>query len=330
MNRPTYMIKKSQIEKVFNMGDYVSAIEKVFKLYGKGEAEMPAKVYLTFPKGDLRCMPAYIPSLKMAGIKNVNSHPGNRDMPAVMATIALVDPETGFPVAIMDGTHITSMRTGAASGVAAKYLSREDSKVVAFIGTGSQARTQLEGLLVTRPGLSKAKMYDTDQAAMKSFRQEVSDKYDLEVECAASVKDAVRDADIVTTTTPVRTPIVKAEYIRKGTHINAMGADAEGKQELDQEILKVARIVIDNWEQASHSGEINVALAKGIITREDIHADIGEIVIGKKPGRESEDEITIFDSTGLAIQDLSSASEIYKKLVGNKKLEAQLEKINFF
>ena len=329
MNTSTYIIKRPEIENVFDMSDYVSTIEKAFILYGEGRVEMPPKVYLSFDKGDLRCMPAYLPSMKIAGVKNVNAHPDNKDIPAVMATITLVDPDTGFPIAIMDGTHITKMRTGAAGGVAAKYLSRGDSKVAAFIGTGVQAGTQLEALLITRPDISKVIVYDTEQVSMENFAENVNAKYNLQVERAGSVKDAVKDADIVITTTPVRTPIVKAEYIRKGTHINAIGADAPGKQELDPKILKQARTVIDNLEQASHGGEINVALSKGIITREDIYGDIGEIVTGKKTGRESPDEITVFDSTGLAIQDISAAGEIYRKLISDKDLAAKLEKIDF-
>ena len=327
MNMSTYVIKRSQIEKAFSMGDYVSVIEKAFRLYGEGGLQMPPKVYLSFDKGDLRCMPAYIPSMNIAGIKNVNVHPCNEGMPTVMATIALVDPETGFPLAIMDGTYITNMRTGAAGGVAVKYLSREDSRVAAFIGTGAQARTQLEALLITRPGISRVKVYDTNEDSMKDFAQNA--RHDVDVECAASVEDAIREADIVTTTTPVRTPVVKTEFIREGMHINAIGADAPGKQELDPEILRRARIVIDNWEQASHSGEINLALSKGIITREDIHGDIGEIVTGEKPGRESSEQITVFDSTGLAIQDISAAGEIFRRLISDSEIEAELEKVDF-
>lgn len=324
---PTYIIRKSDIEDIFGMSDYISIIEKAFRLYGKGKTQMPAKVYLTFDKGDLRCMPAYIPDMKIAGVKNVNAHPGNKDMPAVMATITLIDPDTGFPMAIMDGTFITKMRTGAAGGVAAKYLSRKDSKVAAFIGAGSQAETQLQALLVVRK-ISTIKIYDTNETHMKNCARHFTE-YDLDVECTNSIKDAVKDADIVTTTTPVRTPIVKAGYIRKGTHINAIGADAKGKQELDPEILRQARIVIDSWEQAPHSGEINVPLSKGIITKQDIYADIGEIVTGKKPGRESREQITVFDSTGLAIQDISAASEIYRKLMSDNKIKGKLKKIDF-
>ena len=261
-------------------------------------------------------------------MKNVNAHPRNKDIPAVMATITLIDPDTGFPIAIMNGTHITKMRTGAAGAVAAKYLSREDSEVAGFVGAGVQARTQLEALLITRSNVSKIMVYDINEVNMKQFAEEARTKYGLQVECACSVRNTVEKADIVITTTPVRTPIIKAEYIRRGTHINAIGADARGKQELDSEILKQARIVIDNWEQASHGGEINVPLSEGLIGREDIYADIGEIVCGKKSGRESAEQITVFDSTGLAIQDISVASEIYRKLMSENKLAAKLEKVD--
>jgi alanine dehydrogenase len=259
--------------------------------------------------------------------KNVNVHPGNKDLPAVMATITLFDPETGFPLAIMDGTYITKMRTGAAGGVAVKYLSRTDSKNAGFVGTGVQARTQLEALLITRPKISRIIAYDSNTASMKSFAEDVKVRYDLDAECADSVEDAVRNADIVITTTPVRSPIVNNEYIRPGTHINAIGADAPGKQELDPKILKRAKIVIDNWEQASHAGEINVSLSKGYISQKDIYADIGEIAAGSKSGRTSLDEITVFDSTGLAIQDISVAGEIYRKIISDESLSAKIEKI---
>ena len=310
------------------MGDCVSAIENTFKLYGEGKTVMPAKVYMNFEKGDIRCMPSYIPSLKMGGVKIVNVHPGNAGIPAVMATITLIDPENGFPLAIMDGTHITNMRTGAAGGVAAKYLSRKDSKTAAFIGTGAQARTQLEALLLVRPKMSKVLAYSTNADSMKKFTQETKAKYGIEAVCTSSVNEATRNADVVVTTTPVRSPIVMDKDIRKGTHINAIGADAPGKEELDPAILKRAVVVIDNWEQASHSGEINVPITKGILTRKDIRCDIGELVAGKKKGRTSDSDITVFDSTGMAIQDLSIATMVFRKLTSDKKLSSGLQQVD--
>lgn len=311
---PTTLITRPKIEKVFSMRDYVSTIEKAFKLYGQGKVQMPPKLYITFQKGDLRCMPAYIPAMKMAGVKNVNVHPENEKIPAVMATITLIDPDTGYPLAIMDGTHITDMRTGAAGAIAAKYLSRKDSEVAAFVGAGAQARTQLEGLMVVRPKLSAVRVSSRHGSTMKEFAR-FAGGLGLDAECADSVQAAVKEADIVVTTTPVRKPIVKDAWISEGTHINAIGADAAGKEELEPKLLKRARIVIDNWEQASHSGEINVPLSKGIISKRDVYADIGEIVTGKKKGRTNAKQITVFDSTGLAIQDISSAGAIYRKLL---------------
>ena len=328
MAESTLLVTRSQIEDVLNMRDCVSIVEEAFRLYGQGHVQMPPKMYLTFEKGDLRCMPAYIGSIGMAGVKNVNVHPLNKSLPTVMATITLIDPDTGFPLAIMDGTYITNMRTGAAGAVAAKYLSRDDSKAAAFIGAGTQARTQLEGLLIIRPQICEVTVYDAGEEKMKDFARVAEHKFNLDVQCSESVEDAVKNADVITTTTPVREPLVKAEYIRRGTHINAFGADASGKEELYPEILKKSRIVIDNWEQASHSGEINVPLSKGIITRRDIYGDIGEIVTGIKPARQSADQITVFDSTGLSIQDIAVAAEVYKRLTSDKN--ANLERFKFF
>ena len=330
MTTSTYIIDKAAIEQAFDMADYVRTIEQAFEIYGSNGVQMPPKVYLTFEKGDLRCMPVYIPSMNTAGVKNVNVHPANKNLPAVMATITLIDPQTGFPLAIMDGTHITRMRTGAAGGVAARYLSREDSTTAAFIGTGVQAWTQLQALLVTRPNITKVTLYDIRPESMKTFAERVKTQLNIEAVCGDSVAEALKNADIVTTTTTVRSPIVKDRFLQPGTHINAIGADAQGKQELCPAILKRAKVVIDNWAQASHSGEINVPFAQGIVSRDDIHADIGEIVTGKKPARQSPDEITVFDSTGLAIQDLSAATMIFRKLLADKKIEPKLQRFDFF
>ena len=278
--RQTAIIGAEIIAGAFAMADYVAVIEEAFRLYGRGEVQMPPKLSLTFARGDLRCMPVYIPAMNTAGVKNVNVHPENEDLPTVMATITLIDPDTGLPVAIMDGTHITRMRTGAAGGVAAKYLSRRDSRTAAFVGTGAQAETQLAALLVTRPGIEKVVACDIRREHMERFAETVYRTHGREVICTPDIQQAAEHADILITTTTARAPIVHNGWIKPGTHINAIGADAPGKQELDTAILKRAVVVIDNWEQASHSGEINVPVSQGFITRDDVHADIGQIVCG--------------------------------------------------
>lgn len=327
MMKSTLIINRREIESLLTMKEYISIIENAFKMYGKGEVQMPPKSYLYFEKGDLRCMPAYIPSINIAGVKTVNVHPQNKDLPSVMASISLIDPDTGFILAIMDGTYITKMRTGAAGGVAAKYLSRVDSETAAFIGASEQALSQLDALMNIRE-IKKIFVFDMNEEKKNNFSEYAENIYKTNTEAVSGVREAVINADIVITTTPARTPVIGADFINKGTHINAIGADAKGKQELDPVLLKKAKIIIDNWEQASHSGEINVAYRDGIINRDDIFADIGEVVTGEKKARESEDDITIFDSTGLAIQDISVAGEIYKKIINDKGLSEKVMKVN--
>ena len=329
MSYETLLITKSDVERVLPMENAIRCVEEAFKLYGEGKVQMPPKVYLIFEKGDLRCMPCYIPANNVAGVKNVNVHPGNRDLPTVMATFTLIDTESGFPLAIMDATYITNIRTGASGGIAAKYLARGDSKVAGFVGAGIQADTQLEALMLTMPGISKVIAFDIDRSHSERFVG-FARGLGLEAQVAGSVEEVARNSDILTTTTPVREPIVMGEHVPQGAHINAIGADAEGKQELETRLLKRATIVIDNWEQASHSGEINVAVAGGDITRDDIYGNIGEIATGKKPGRESDAQITVFDSTGLGIQDLACAAEVYEIFKSDKELLSELTSVNFF
>ena len=310
------LIPRKDVEGIVSMKEVVEVVEEAFKAKGLGEVVMPPKVYVNFPKGDFRVMPCYIPSLGFGGVKIVNVHPENPEkygLPTVMAVILLLDPETGKPVAIMDGTWMTDMRTGAAGGVAAKYLARPDSRTVGIVGAGRQARTQLMALKEVLEEIEEVRVTDIRKDVREKYAEEMSEKLGLNVKAVDSVRETVEGADIVVTVTPVRKPIVKNEWIRPGVHINAIGADAPGKEELDPEILKRAKIVVDDFEQACHSGEVNVPLTKGIISKEDIYAELGEIIVGKKPGRLSDDEITIFDSTGLAIQDLATATLVYKK-----------------
>lgn len=318
------IITKKEIEKVLSIKDVVKVVEKAFRLHGLNRVQMPAKSYLDFGVGDLRSMPAFIDdkSMYMAGIKSVNVHPDNPRkyrLPTVMATILLTDPKTGYNIAILDGTLITNLRTGAAGAVAAKYLSKKDSKIAGFIGTGAQARTQLDALMTVRK-IKQIKAWSPSKKSMAGFCTWAEKNYSINVIPSDDIKGAVQDCDIVTTVTPSRKPLVKKDWIASGTHINAIGADAKGKEELDPKLLKAAKVVIDDWNQASHSGEINVPISKGLFSKKDVYAQLGQIVAGKKRGRTSNKEITIFDSTGLAIQDISTAYLVYKKIKAKGKL----------
>ena len=315
----TLVLTGKQVKKLLEMGDVLVAVEEAFRYKGLGRVQMPPKSYLFFPEqdGDLRTMPSYVPDAGVAAVKIVNVHPQNAKygLRTVMATLLLVDPRTGEPMAFMDATHITAMRTGAAGAIASKYLAKKMPKVVGLIGAGSQARTQALGLVTMYEALDELRVFDLYRDKAKALVRELKKEYSWQIgtiKLAETAEECVRGTDIVTTVTPSRTPIVRDEWVSPGMHFNCIGADAPGKQEMDPRILKRAYLVIDDWEQASHSGEINVPLSKGEIVREDVDAEIGEIVAGNKPGRASDDQITVFCSTGLALQDCLTAKLVYE------------------
>lgn len=311
------LLSRAEIEDLLSMREVIAAVEEAFRAKGLGKVQMPSKSYVNFERhgGDFRVMPAYLEEMGAAGVKIVNVHPKNpkeRGLPTVMATIILLDPATGAPLAIMDGTLITNLRTGAGGAVAAKYLARKDSKVVAMVGAGVQAKTQLLALSEVFK-IEEIRVNDLSGKNAELYAEEMGKKLGIDIKVLKSTKEAVEAADIVVTTTPSTKPILMDDYVRSGMHINAIGADAPGKQELDPKILLRAKVVVDDIEQAIHGGEVNVPLSKGDIARGNIYADLGEIVTKKKLGRTSRDEITVFDSTGLAIQDIATDWVVYQK-----------------
>lgn len=320
----TFVFTAKDVQKVLDMKTALQTVEQAFKAFGNGKATLPPKSYITFKDGDLRSMPAYINDGKMniAGIKSVNVHPNNprkHNLPTVMAMILLTDPVNGFPSAVLDGTYITNMRTGAAGGVATKYLSRKDSKVLTLFGAGTQAHTQLDAISKVRK-IKEVRVVSRRIESATRFCLDAS-KHHKRITFLPGVdgKKACKGADIITTVTPSRKPVVKKSWVDPGTHINGIGADAAGKQELETSLTCSAKVIIDEWQQASHSGEINVPISKKKFHKRNVHAELGQIVAGKKKGRTNNKEITVFDSTGLAIQDISCAYIAYKKLLKSKK-----------
>ncbi|RZN61714.1 alanine dehydrogenase [Methanonatronarchaeum sp. AMET6-2] len=312
-NFETLKLSRDDVKNLVDIEDIMEAVESAFKQFGDTNVQMPPKAYLYFDQynGDYRTMPGYLEEEDVAGCKLVNSHPDNKELPTVMAVLIMVDTETGYPYCIMDATELTAYRTGAAGGVAAKYLSRENSKTIGLVGAGVQAETQLRAVNTVRD-IEEIKIYDISDKAINKLKDQTKD-LDIKKVVCSDPEDAARETDILITTTPVKKPVVKADWISPGTHINAIGADAEGKQELETEILKNSKVVVDDYEPAVHGGEVNVPITKGEITEKDIHSDIGKIVNNTNPGRTDEKEITVFDSTGLAVQDIASGWAVYRK-----------------
>ena len=321
------------VKKQLEISEVLEVVEQAFREKGLGKVQMPAKTYLYYERydGDLRVMPAYMESMDISAVKVVNVHPKNRiyNLPTVMAIIILIDPKTGSPQAIMDGTDITSARTGAAAGVATKYLANEGAIKLGIVGAGVQAKMQLAFIRQVRE-LLEVRVFDKSDKTKQEFVQTSQEKYpEIKIISTESIEEAVQYQDVVCTVTPSRKPIVMNEWIEDGTHINAIGADAQGKQELDPAILKRSKIFVDDWDQASHSGEINVPISKGLISRDNVYGQLGEVVAGKKKGRTSKKEITVFDSTGLAIQDAVVAKLVHKKAT-DKKLGTEFQLSSLF
>lgn len=306
----------AEILQILDMELALEAAAEAFRAYGEGRVNMPPKAYLTLPKGDFRAMygALTLTSGEVCGLKWVNVHPKNpeRGLPTVMAKILLNDPDTALEMADLDGTYITNFRTGAAGALAVRYLARPDAATLGIIGAGTQARTQIAAILKVRL-IQEIVIYDLALARAQALYDELCSRYEVRVRIGKHYEEAVQDQDIVVTVTPSTSPLIQRAWVRPGTHINAIGADAAGKQELDPAILQEAKIVVDDWAQAKHSGEINVPLALGLLRPEQIHGTLGEVVTGKKPGRETSSEITVFDSTGLIIQDLALALAVYRR-----------------
>jgi alanine dehydrogenase len=304
---PTLILNKKEVRRLINIGDVIGVVESAFKDYTEGKGEMPSKVYLTVKDGDFRAMPASLPGA--AGMKWVSVHTENpaKGLPTVMAVLILNDADTGYPLVIMDASETTALRTAATSTIASKYLARKDLKTLGIVGAGYQAYHHIKA----HCELFKFQEIMVSDISPKATGRLIDSLPNLPLR-ACSLEETVK-ADIVCTLTPAHQPVVLNKWLKPGTHINAVGADAEGKEELEPSILIEARVVVDDLRQAIHAGEINVPVSTGIYKKEQIFATLGEIIAGYKQGRTNNEMITVFDSTGLAIEDIAVAGLVYEK-----------------
>lgn len=310
----TLLLDRDAVDENAKMDAVIAAVSDAFGAYERGDAVMPAKSYIDLPKynGDFRSMPAYMDAgdWDAAGIKWVNVHPDNPenfDLPTVIGTMIYSDPENAVPLAVMDGTELTMKRTGAAAAVATDHLAIEDATSLGLVGAGVQSYTQVEAIAAVRD-IEEVVVSDLDDAAVEAFIEAFEDRFDVR---SGEIAEAAR-CDILSTVTPSTEPLVAREDLGEHTHVNAMGADAAQKQELDPAILRDGKLVIDDYDQTTHSGEISVAYEAGEIDDADIDGAVGEIVVGTAPGRTPDDGVTVFDSTGLAIQDVATAHVVYE------------------
>ena len=314
--RQTLYIREEQVREMLPLVEAIEAVEAIFRDKAEGQVIMPPKLIIPLPGGDFRAMPAYLPRQNIAGIKVVNSHPNNRErgLPSVMATLVVVEPETGFPLAVIEATYLTALRTAAAGALGTRTLANPNPRKLAILGAGTQGRFQLLSHKLILPNLEQVCIWSLDEDLAWELKRDLEPQLGVEIKVCPDPETAVKGANVVITTTPSRKPLVKNEWVSDGMHFTCIGADAPGKQELDPAILQRARIFLDDMAQGIESGEVNVQLHEGLLKPEQIVGELGEVLAGKKEGRKSDDEITVFSSTGLAIQDLACSAVILRKL----------------
>jgi len=307
MSQSLLLLTRAEIERLVPLGEAIRAVEGAFLEFGRGNALLfPVIRERIDPYGGFFGVKAgYLASRGWLGYKGGGFWASNRErgLAGHQSVIALYDPETGVPRALMDGNYLTVVRTGAAGAIAARYLARQNSHVAAIIGSGVQGRIQLAALREVLP-IEEVRCFDARQESSRALA-EAAGQSGLRARCCPSARAAVEGADVVVTATPSFQPVISDQWISPGTHINAMGADTRGKQELDPLILARAKVVVDYLAQAREIGECQHAFRAGLLA--SVHAELGQIVAGLAPGRETETEITVFDSTGIALQDLAVA-----------------------
>ena len=313
------LLDRETIRGLLTMGDTMALLEAAFGELAAGDAVMPQRTAVADPEhnGWYAFMPAQLKGMGALGIKAVTvykDNPSKFGLPSTLATIVLLDGETGKTISVMDGGFITAMRTGGVTGLATKYLARADAKVAGVLGMGVQARAQCEGMAAARD-LESVLCFSMDSdEAKRAFADDMSAALGIPVNVAGSTREVVEGADVLALATTAATPIVSGDWLPAGLHINGIGSHAPGVRELDTASVVKSKIVCDQLAAClAEAGDIQIPIEEGALKEGDIYGELGELIMGAKAGRESDDEITLFKSVGLSIQDISTAYHVYRK-----------------
>lgn len=316
----TLLLSRSDVAQILSLPACIEAVEKVFGAYGEGKLPSPGVLGIKSEAGGLHIKAGYLPGPRNYFVAKLNTNfAGNRAdgaLPTIQGLVLLCDADNGSPLAVLDSIEITIRRTAAASAVAAKYLARPDSLVATICGCGQQGRAQLRALCAVLP-LKKIQAFDSDPAAARELAADMAAELNLEIEAVTDLRQALAQSDVIVTCTTATEFFVRKDDIQPGAFLAAVGADDAHKQEIDPALMASAKIVADHLEQCCAIGDTHHAIAAGLMQKSDVYAELAEVVAGQKPGRTSESEIVVFDSTGVAIEDAVSAALVYEKAVEN-------------
>ncbi len=314
------ILSHQDIQKTVTMSQAIESIKQAFASLSRGEAVLPLRTQVPVQdeEGTTLFMPAYLPSVESLGVKIVSVFPKNivSNLPTLHALVILCNAKTGEPTAVMDGTYLTALRTGAASGVATELLSRKEAQTAAIIGAGIQGRTQLEAVCCTRD-IQSVWVYDINHRAAEDFAEEMRNHgspIPSEIIVAHSPAEAVSDADVICCATTSSVPVFEDEDLKLGTHINGVGSYTPNMQEIPEQTILRSKVVVDSLSSAlKEAGDLIIPLEKKMLTESHIQGEIGHVVSGQIPGRESDEEITLFKSVGVAVQDVAVAELVLRQ-----------------
>jgi len=315
-SRTTLVLGAADVRRLLDLASCMTAVEQAFVAHAEARAFGPAILGVHVPGGGFHVKAAGMsgPEPRFAAKLNAN-FPGNAarfGLPTIQGVVVLSDAENGFPLAVMDSGSITVLRTAAATGVAAKALARPDARVATICGLGAQSRAQAQALALVRP-LEKIYAFDLDPVRAQEFARDMTGILGVPVEVAGDLAEATRASDLIVTCTPARRWFLDRAMIRPGAFVAAVGADSEDKQEIAPALMASAKVVCDVRAQCAEIGDLHHAVAAGAMSVDGVHAELADVLAGRKPGRESADEITLFDSTGTALQDVAAAALVHDR-----------------
>ena len=312
------ILTRNDLRELLPMGEVISALEEAFQAYAQGKTVVPVRLPLEVKpyKGISLFMPAFQEEPDGLGVKVVSVFPENvkKKLPTIFSYYLFCDPQTGALLGLMDGSILTGLRTGAASGLASRYLARKDSKTLGIFGAGFQAGFQFEAMMAVLPSLEKALVFDFDRGRVSDFIKSLARVGKIEIRQAADPDEVVKESDVIVTATTSQTPAFRGKLLKPGTHINAIGGFTPAMQEVDEETVLRSKVVVDTYEGClAEAGELLIPMKRGMFSKEQIHSDLGGLASGTKPGRVDPKEITLFKSVGTALEDLAPARLAYQK-----------------
>lgn len=316
------VLSEKEVQTLIDIEELIAALEQAHIQYSTGNAIMPVRLVVPLPeiRGRITSMPGYLNADKALGMKVVTYFQDNphQNLPAILGTVMLFSAESGKLISVMDGSSITAIRTACASAMATKALANAEAPVLGILGAGVQARAHMRALCRVRK-ITRIKLYSPSGKSGAAVKKDLESEVGASVEIARSAEEAVRDSDLIVTATTSNTPVLSREWLKRGAHINAVGSHRPDQREIDGPTMALAKVTVDSRDAImAECGDILLAIQEKSITESHIHGEIGDVLAGAKPARTSRDEITLYKSVGIAIQDVATANLVYHKALEQK------------